>query len=153
MRHLTDWSETAGNTSRLPSRWQLATRQAPPEPLCSWQGTSKATSAATSKEGPAISGWLKEAVKRPCLAVAEISVFRLLLLIFESCMKCVLSWRNDTVCSDGNPVLFCVSVHLLVEITQICSNNSKSQDSNVSANIQKKSWNCLNAVVTFTNAE
>ena len=64
MRHLTDWSETAGNTSCLPSRWQLATRQTLPEPLCSWQGTSKATSAATSKEGPAISGWLKEAVKR-----------------------------------------------------------------------------------------
>ena len=54
-------------------------------------GTSKATSAATSKEGPAISGWLKEAVKWPYPAVAEISVFRLLLLILERCMKCVLS--------------------------------------------------------------
>lgn len=33
---------------------------------------------------------------------------------------------------NGNPILFCISLDLLMEITQICLSNSKSKNSNVS---------------------
>lgn len=85
------WSETAGNTSRLPSWWQLATKQ-PTRAFLQLTRDFKGQQGCHFKESSAISGLLKEEVKWLYPAVAEISMFRLLLLlILERCMKWALS--------------------------------------------------------------
>lgn len=74
------------------------------------------------KENSAISGLLKEVVKWLYPAIAEISMFRLL-LIWKRCMKWPQVRGMIIVCSNGNQILSSISIHFLIEITQICSNN------------------------------